>query len=393
MAANEEVMKEYLNKDYYKILGIDDKAKANDSQYLKQAYKNKSREVHPDKHQTEKEKWTEAFKKVNEAYTVLSDPDKKALYDQFIASNEKLRPEDYKRFFNNAEKANKGKDSTNKDKDAGYSALNPNEMATDLRLGQSRVYVYIPPDFLHTGVATKTHCHGRDTSVSFEVDFPEGYYTSAQNLSYDEEQDRINITIRKFRNFTDTFPSINYNLESKTFLLAMQKEDDYRSSPLVIGLITVSENHKFAIFSFIENLPEETIIEGLLWDGFKSLPHQFGSAHGADKNSYFSITQNLITSNEHATLLGQKQEKIENPGKKPKFSMALFKKELAQAQEDSARVKFFGTSGFVSDLLKGKPVSFNEIHAYAQSNPFGTVKKVLDKFDTSNQKIALDFKP
>lgn len=64
MAANEEVIKEYLNKDYYKILGIDDKEKANDSQYLKQAYKNKSREVHPDKHQTEKEKWTEAFKKL-----------------------------------------------------------------------------------------------------------------------------------------------------------------------------------------------------------------------------------------------------------------------------------------------------------------------------------------
>ncbi|WP_115711526.1 J domain-containing protein [Legionella sainthelensi] len=396
MAANEEVIKEYLNKDYYKILGIDDKEKANDSQYLKQAYKNKSREVHPDKHQTEKEKWTEAFKKVNEAYTVLSDPDKKSLYDQSIVSNEKLRPEDYKRFFHNAKKANKdtgAQDSAKKDNDRGYSALKPNELASDLRLGNTRVYIYIPPDFLNMGVATRTHCHGRDTSVSFEVDFPEGYYTSAQNLSYNESQDSINITIRKFRNFTDTFPSINYNLEAKTFLLAMQKKDDYDSSPLVVGLITVSENHKFAIFSFIENLPEETIIEGLLWDGFKSLPNQFGSAYRADKNSYFSITQNLVTSNEHAALLRQKQEELENPGKKPTFSMELFKKELAQAQEDSMRVKFFGTSEFVSDLLKGKPISFHEIQAHAQSFPLGTVKKVLDKFDTSNQKIALDFKP
>ncbi|QEY52217.1 J domain-containing protein [Legionella longbeachae] len=387
MAANEETIKEYLNKDYYKILGIDDKAKANDSQYLKQAYKNKSREVHPDKHQTEKEKWTEAFKKVNEAYMVLSDPDKKALYDQSIASNEKLRPEEYSRFFNNA------KDSTNRDKDAGYSVSNPNEIARDLRNGRSRVYIYIPPDFLNTGVATKTHCHGRNTAVNFEVDFPDGYYTSAKNLSYNEEQDSIKITIRKFRNITDTFPSINYNLESRTFLLAMQKEDDYHSSPLVIGLITVSENHKFAIYSFIENLPEETIIEGLLWDGFKSLPNQFGSAFSADRNGYFSITQNLVTSTEHVTLLRQKQEEIEAPGKKPEFSMELFRKELAQAQENSMRVKFFGPSGFVSDVLEGKPVSFPEILAHAQIFPLGTVKKVLDKFDISNQKIALDFKP
>lgn len=298
-----------------------------------------------------------------------------------------MRPEEYSRFFNNA------KDSTNRDKDAGYSVSNPNEIARDLRNGRSRVYIYIPPDFLNTGVATKTHCHGRNTAVNFEVDFPDGYYTSAKNLSYNEEQDSIKITIRKFRNITDTFPSINYNLESRTFLLAMQKEDDYHSSPLVIGLITVSENHKFAIYSFIENLPEETIIEGLLWDGFKSLPNQFGSAFSADRNGYFSITQNLVTSTEHVTLLRQKQEEIEAPGKKPEFSMELFRKELAQAQENSMRVKFFGPSGFVSDVLEGKPVSFPEILAHAQIFPLGTVKKVLDKFDISNQKIALDFKP
>ncbi|KTD09167.1 molecular chaperone DnaJ [Legionella gratiana] len=386
MAANEDVVKEYLSKDYYKILGIDDKAKANDSQYLRQAYKSKSREVHPDKHQTEKDKWTEAFKKVNEAYTVLSDPDKKALYDQSIANNEKVRPEDYNQFFRSAEKANK-------DKDAGYSALNPNDIANDLRSGQSRIYIYIPPDFLNTGSATKTHCHGRNTSVSFEVDFPNGYYTTAKDLSYDEEQESINITIRKFRNITDTFPSINYNLESKTFLLAVQKENDYHSLPLVIGLITVSENHKFAVFSFIENLPEETIQLGLLWDGFKSLPNQFGSVYGAAANGYFNITQNLITSEQHVASLEQKQEMFENLGKKPKFTMELFKQELAVAQKDSTRVKLFGASEFVSNVLKGKPVSFQEIQAYAQSFPFGTVRKVLDKFDTSEQKPVLAIKP
>lgn len=384
MAANDGVVKEYLSKDYYKILGIDEKENANDSQYLKQAYKNKSREVHPDKHRTEKEKWTEAFKRVNEAYTVLSDPAKKALYDQSIVNNEKLRSEDYTQFFKHATKANK-------EKNKGYSALNPNEMAKDLNSGQSRVYVYIPPDFLNAGSAQKTHYHGRDITVSFEVDFPNGYYISAKELSYNEETENIKLTIRKFREITDTFPTINYKLESKTFLLALERNDDYDSLPLVIGLIGVSENHKFTIFSFIETLSEETIIHGLLWDGFKSLPNQFGSAYSADRNGYFDITQNLITSEKHAALLQQKHELLKRAAGKPKFSMELFKEELTKVQEESVRVKFFGESKFVSDIFKGKPVSFHDLHAYAQSHPLGTVKKVLDKFDTSDQQLALTF--
>ncbi len=396
MAAHESIVRDYLSKDYYKILGIEDKEKANDIKYLKQAYKAKSKEVHPDKHQIEKAKWTEEFKKVNEAFDVLSDPDKKALYDKSIVNNEKLHTDGYRDFFKKAEQANKdnlAKSSTKKGKTTRYSALNPDEIVIELENGNGIIYVYIPPDFLNSGTATKTHCHGRDTSVSFEYDFPNGYYTRAQNLFYDEEQESMSITISKFRDRTDTFPSINYSLKAKTFLLAMQKESHYDTKPLVIGLITVSENHKFAIFSFIENIPERTIIEGLLWDGFKSLPNQFGSAYSAEKNGYFSITQNLISSDEHAILVRPKQKEIESPGLKPKFTMEQFRKELAEAKRPSIRVVFFGTSRFVSDLLKGKPHTFGEIHAYAQNHPFGTVKKVLDKFDTSNQQIALDYKP
>lgn len=66
--------------DYYKILGVDKNASADE---LKKAYRKLAVQNHPDKHPDEKEKYEEKFKKINEAYSVLSDPQKKAQYDQF----------------------------------------------------------------------------------------------------------------------------------------------------------------------------------------------------------------------------------------------------------------------------------------------------------------------
>jgi molecular chaperone DnaJ len=66
-------------KDFYKILGVERTASAAD---IKSAYRKLSRELHPDKHKGDKEKEAR-FKEVNEAYEVLSDPEKKKRYDQF----------------------------------------------------------------------------------------------------------------------------------------------------------------------------------------------------------------------------------------------------------------------------------------------------------------------
>jgi molecular chaperone DnaJ len=49
---------------------------------IKKAYRKRAMESHPDRHQGNKEK-EEEFKKINEAYSVLSDPEKRAHYDQF----------------------------------------------------------------------------------------------------------------------------------------------------------------------------------------------------------------------------------------------------------------------------------------------------------------------
>lgn len=70
-----------VNKDYYDILGVPRNASAEE---IKQAYRKKAREHHPDMVVKEdKEQAEKRFKEINEAYQVLSDPQKKRMYDQF----------------------------------------------------------------------------------------------------------------------------------------------------------------------------------------------------------------------------------------------------------------------------------------------------------------------
>lgn len=67
-------------KDYYKILGVNKSASDAD---IKKAFRSMARKCHPDMHpESEKAKWTEKFKDINEAYTVLSDKQKRTIYDQ-----------------------------------------------------------------------------------------------------------------------------------------------------------------------------------------------------------------------------------------------------------------------------------------------------------------------
>ena len=65
--------------DYYKILGVDKNIPQKD---VRAAYRKRAKQFHPDLHPNDP-KAKAKFQALNEAYEVLSDPDKRAKYDQF----------------------------------------------------------------------------------------------------------------------------------------------------------------------------------------------------------------------------------------------------------------------------------------------------------------------
>jgi molecular chaperone DnaJ len=70
--------KDFYEKDYYAILGVDKKA---DAATIKKKYRQLARELHPDKTKGDK-KLEDRFKEVSEAYDILSDDKKRSEYDQ-----------------------------------------------------------------------------------------------------------------------------------------------------------------------------------------------------------------------------------------------------------------------------------------------------------------------
>jgi len=70
--------------DYYDILGVS--KNASDAE-IKRAYRRLAQEYHPDKHKGDDKK----FREINEAYQVLSDPEKRRQYDQFGTTFEQAR--------------------------------------------------------------------------------------------------------------------------------------------------------------------------------------------------------------------------------------------------------------------------------------------------------------
>ena len=81
-------------KDYYKILGIDKNA---DENTIKKAYRKLAKKYHPDTNAGNAQA-AEKFKQITEAYSVLSDPEKKKMPSFAYCHRETLRPNLLKRY-------------------------------------------------------------------------------------------------------------------------------------------------------------------------------------------------------------------------------------------------------------------------------------------------------
>src|SRR5437016_1885635 len=68
-----------MAEDFYKVLGVE---RSSDADAIKKAYRKHAKSLHPDKNPGNAQ--VEArFKQVNRAFDVLSDPNKRKLYDEF----------------------------------------------------------------------------------------------------------------------------------------------------------------------------------------------------------------------------------------------------------------------------------------------------------------------
>ena len=67
-------------RDYYEVLGVGKNAT---DEELKKAFRKLAKQYHPDANPDNKEEAEQKFKEVNEAYEILSDKQKRQMYDQF----------------------------------------------------------------------------------------------------------------------------------------------------------------------------------------------------------------------------------------------------------------------------------------------------------------------
>lgn len=157
--------------DYYQLLGLKKGASAEE---IKRAYRKQAVKYHPDKNPGDKAA-EEKFKEINEAYAVLSDPKKKAQYDQFGSAgfHERFTQEDIFRGF----------DVGDLFKDAGFDT---NDIFSRIFGG----------GFKQGGGGFGGRRRGEDFTMELAVSFREAYTGCEKRIAFMREGKREELSVK-----------------------------------------------------------------------------------------------------------------------------------------------------------------------------------------------------
>lgn len=190
-------------KDYYQILGV---ARGADETEIKKAYRRLARQYHPDMNKGDK-KAEERFKEISEAYSVLSDQQKRKQYDTFGGApfggqggqgeygnmRWEQQPGGGFKFYTNADAgAGGGQDFSQGFGDLGDIFSELFNMG-GVKRGRQR-YQYEEPRGRRQSQAPQK---GSDSYISYEIDFMEAIHGTEARLSIKRgsETDRITVKI------------------------------------------------------------------------------------------------------------------------------------------------------------------------------------------------------
>ncbi|NXK55870.1 DNJB8 protein, partial [Chauna torquata] len=147
--------------DYYKVLGLQKNASQDD---IRKSYRRLALKWHPDKNPSNKEEAEKKFKAVAEAYEVLSDPQKRSLYDRSVKENRSQR----------ARSATEGHNSSF---DTTYIFQDPNEIFREVFGGMDPfVHTFWDPfNNIRNSGENKYSTSGRGSSSNLFSDFVQSF--------------------------------------------------------------------------------------------------------------------------------------------------------------------------------------------------------------------------
>lgn len=159
-------------RDYYEVLGLKKGATVDE---IKRAYRKLAVKYHPDKNPGNKEA-EERFKEINEAYAVLSDPQKKEQFDQFGSTNfhQRFSQEDI------------------------FRGFNVDDLFRDQGFGTDDIFSRIFGDAMRRqhGGRGRAAARGEDFSMELQVTFRDAYDGAEKRVAFLRDGSREELSVK-----------------------------------------------------------------------------------------------------------------------------------------------------------------------------------------------------